>query len=71
MQNEKAFGEVLEAADHLTLDEQESLVDILRRRLVERRRLELAADIQEAMREFKGGNAQASTPEELMREIVS
>lgn len=71
MQNEKAFGEVLEAADHLTLDEQESLVDILRRRLVERRRLELVADIQEAMREFKGGNAQASTPEELMREIVS
>lgn len=71
MQSEKTFGEVLEAADHLTLDEQESLVDILRRRLIERRRLELVADIQEAMQEFESGNARAAIPEELMREIVS
>jgi hypothetical protein len=71
MPNENSFGEVLEAADHLTLDEQENLVGILKRRKVERRRLELAVDIQEALREFKSGNARAATPEELMREIVS
>ena len=65
------FGEVLEAADNLSLDEQETLVGILSRRLVEHRRLELAEDILEALREFQKGGSRPVTPDELMSEILS
>ena len=50
---------------------QEALTDIIRRRIVERRRAELAKDIQEAQQEFKAGNAHPATPDELIAEILS
>ena len=49
------FGEVLEAADHLSLDEQEELIAILRRRLNEAARQRIAAEVQEARRNLQKG----------------
>jgi len=46
------FREVLEAIDQLSLDEQETLLDIVQRRIAERGRKLLAAEIQEARQEF-------------------
>jgi len=66
-----SFGEVLDAADHLTVDEQESLLDILKKRLIARRRAELARNVQEAYEEFQAGKCRVVTPEELMAEITS
>lgn len=71
MQTMVSFGEVLEAADKLTLEEQESLIDILHRRMIERRRAELAKDIEEARKEFREGHCQPATPGEIMEEILS
>ncbi len=65
------FGEVLEAADLLTPDEQEMLIEILRRRLVQTGRQRLLADIEEAEKEFAEGRCKVVTPEELMREILA
>ena len=65
------FGEVLEAIDTLSLEDQETLEEILRRRIIERRRAELAQDVQEAQQEFQAGQCRPVTPEELMQEIVS
>ena len=64
------FGEVLEAADRLTLDEQEELIAILHRRLAQAARQRLVADVQEARREFAEGRCSPATPDELMREIL-
>lgn len=64
------FGEVLEAADHLSPDEQEELIAILHRRLVQAARRQLAAEVQEARQEFAEGRCLAATPDELMREIL-
>jgi len=64
------FGEVLEAADHLSPDEQEELIDILHRRLAQAARQRLATEIQEARQEFSQGRCLAVTPDELMREIL-
>jgi hypothetical protein len=64
------FGEVLEAADRLSQDEQEELIAILQRRLVQAARQQLAADVQEARREFAEGRCLPATPDELMREIL-
>ena len=65
------FGEVLEAIDKLSWEEQETLLDIVQHRLVERGRKQLAADIQEVRTEFAAGRCQPTTVEDLMKEILS
>jgi hypothetical protein len=64
------FAEVVEAADHLSLDEQQELIAIVHRRLAQAARLRLAGEIQEARREFAEGRCVAATADELMREIM-
>ena len=64
------FGEVLEAADQLSPDEQKELAAILNRRLAEAGRHRVAAEIQEARKEFAEGRCVPATPEEIMREIM-
>lgn len=62
-----SFAQVLEDADQLSLDEQESLLAILQRRLAEARREQLAKDIRQARLEFEQGLCQPTTPEDLIR----
>lgn len=64
------FGEVLEAADHLSHDEQQELIAILNRRLAQAIRQRVAAEIQEARQEFAEGHCLPASPDELMREIL-
>ncbi len=64
------FGEVVEGIEALSLEDQEILRDILRRRIVERRREELVQDVQQVQQEFQAGQCRPATPEELMKEIV-
>ena len=64
------FGEVLEAADHLSPEEQEELIGILHRRLIQASRQRLVAEIKEARLEFAEGRCLPTTPGELMREIM-
>lgn len=71
MGNSVPFGEILEAADELPVEDQETLIAILKNRLRERRRAELLKDIQEAEKEFQEGKCRPVTPDELMREILS
>ena len=61
------FGEVLEAADHLSHDEQEQLIAILHRRLAQAARQRLVAEVQEARQEFAEGRCSPATPGDLMR----
>jgi hypothetical protein len=65
------FGEVLDAADHLSSDEKEELIAILRRRLAEEGRKRVVADVQESKREFNTGTCRPASADELMREIAS
>jgi hypothetical protein len=71
MENTLPFGEILEAADNLPIADQESLRDILTKRIIERRRNELAQDIREARKEYKAGQCKPVTPDELMTELLS
>ncbi len=61
---------VLDAAEKLSLDEQETLVDILSHRITERRRSELAKDVWDARQEFSDGACRSATPDELMKDIL-
>ena len=65
------FEKVLDSADRLSLEEQEELVQILQKRIIEFRRDELSKEIKAADREFKRGKIQKATPDELMKEILA
>lgn len=65
------YGEILEGAEELSVEEQEALVETLRNRLRDRRRAELARDVQAAQEEFAQGRCWPTTPAELMKEILS
>ena len=69
MTHSMPFGEVLEAADLLSLEEQQTLIAILHRRLAQAGRQQLAAEVQDARQEFAAGHCLPATSDELMREI--
>ncbi|MFO0964431.1 MAG: hypothetical protein U0793_02420 [Gemmataceae bacterium] len=63
------FADVLEAADHLSADEQEELIAVLQRRLAAAARKRLVADIQEARLEHSSGRCSPASPQQIMDEI--
>lgn len=65
------FAELLDAVDELPVEEQAELVEIVRRRLIEHRRDELAQEIQEARRDLQAGRCHPETPDEILRDILS
>lgn len=69
MEQGEKFQDILEAADRLSLEDKEALIDVLQRRLVDQRREEIAREIEAARREFQSGKCQPMTPDELMKEI--
>lgn len=69
MEQVEKFQDILEAADRLSLEDKEALIDVLQRRLVDQRREEIAREIDAARREFQSGQCQSMTPDELMKEI--
>ena len=64
------FEKVLDSVARLSLEEQEELVLILQKRIIEDRRDELSKEIKAADREFKKGKCKEATPDELMKEIL-
>lgn len=66
-----SFHVVVEAADRLTSGEQETLIEILKRRLADRRRADLAADIRKGQREFERGALRPTTHDQIMKELLS
>jgi len=71
MERALAFGEVLQAVDELSLGEQETLVEVVQRRIIERRRERIAREIQQAQKEFQAGHCRPVMPDDLMTEILS
>jgi len=62
------FAEIVDAADHLSVAEQEALVDLLKRRIAERNRAALLAEVQEARAEYAAGQSGPATAREIMDE---
>jgi hypothetical protein len=70
MSPNSSFGEVLDAADHLSPEEQLELIAILHRRLAEAARQKLIAEVHESRQQFAEGRCTPATPDDLMREIM-
>lgn len=71
MGNTISFNELLEAVDHLPLDEQESLIDVIRRRIAAHRRQEIAGLVSSARKEYKTGKLLPESPDDIMQSILS
>jgi hypothetical protein len=71
MKEDTHFSQVLDNIDQLSVEEQETLLQVVRNRLIDRRRKEIIQETQEAENDFKQGKASPATPEALMKEILS
>ena len=65
------FAQVLDSADGLAIEEQESLVEVLQHRLTERRRAELVEAVKSARREFKEGRIRPAKPAQIIKRIFT
>lgn len=63
------FNEVLEMIDSFSEEQRESILEIVKLRLVEERRDRLAQSIKEAREEYRRGEVKRGTAEDLMSEI--
>lgn len=63
------FSQIVDAADCLSDEEQEVLLEILQRRIAERNRARLVREVAEARAEFAKGLARPATVKEIMDEV--
>ena len=70
-QSTSHFEEVHEVVETLPLDDQELLVDLVRQRVADKRRAEIAHNIAETRAEYKAGTVKRGTAADLMAEIDS
>ena len=71
MQDTIIYNEILEDAEKLTLEEQESLVNVLHHRLIDEKRKGLAEEIQAVRQEYQEGKATVGTVDDIVKEIFS
>ena len=64
------FQEVLDAVDTLPVQQQEDILQIMQKRMVEKKRGELAAAVREARAEYDRGEVQKGTVAELMKDLA-
>ena len=63
------FSEVVDAADNLSVDEQETLLEILRRRVAKRNRDALVREVADARSEFARGTSRETSVSDIMDEV--
>ena len=64
------FDEALDIIESFPEDQRESIVEIVKLRLIEERREQLAQTIKEAQEEYARGEVRCGTVDDLMREII-
>ncbi|QSJ16293.1 hypothetical protein JYQ62_31875 [Nostoc sp. UHCC 0702] len=65
------FDSILDAIETLSVDEQTALLGIMHRRLSDRRRAEIAANIAQGKQDYKKGNVFRGTVNEVIAELNS
>jgi len=64
------FQQVIETVEALPPDDQLLLIEIIRQRLIQPRRAELAAEIAEARDAYQRGDVRRGTVADLMKELA-
>jgi hypothetical protein len=66
-----SFDQALDGVMQLPPDQQETLINIVRHRRIEQRRDELAQDAQKSIEEFRAGQYQPMTIEQVLTDLRS
>jgi len=61
----------LDEFSRLSLEDQEMLLGILKKRNIEQKRMRIVREVKEAQREYKKGLTKRGTVEDLMRDLES
>ncbi len=64
-----SFQDLIEAVESMPLDDQSMLVELINKRIIEKRRAELVAEVQEARVAFKRGEVKRGKFEDLMKDL--
>ena len=65
------FQEIIEEIESLSYDDQEILVDIINKRLLQYRRAKLLKDIAESLDAYERGEVSRGTVDDFMRDLDS
>jgi len=65
-----SFQQAIEMVESLPPDQQEDLVDIIQRRIIEKKRDSLAKNVREARAEYKKGKVKKGTVKDLLKDIA-
>ncbi len=63
------FNDILETIDLLSREQQETLIDIIQKRLLAQRREMLLSNIEQAKQEFSLGNVRSGNVDDLLKEL--
>ena len=63
------LDKILEEAEHLEFDDREYLLNILSKRQIELRRIEISKRVKEALKAYKEGNIKSGKLEELWKDL--
>ena len=64
-----SFQELIESVEALPLDDQEILMDIINRRIIEEKREELVADMEESLPAYRKGEVRAGTVDDILKDL--
>ena len=65
------FEQALEMIEQLPAEDQENLIEIVQRRLIEQRRAEVARNASATLQAFREGRARYGTVDDLRRDLLS
>lgn len=68
-QHKVTFQDALDVIESLPISQQESLIDIVQRRLIEQRRDLIAKNIRKAKEEYRRGDVKKGSIDDLMRDL--
>lgn len=64
-----SFQDLIDAVESLPLDDQSMLVELINKRIIEKRRAELVSEVEEAREAFRKGEVKRGTVEDLMKDL--
>ena len=64
-----SFQELIESVEALPLDDQQILMDIINRHIIEQRREELFSDMEESLEAYRKGEIRVGTVDDLLRDL--
>ena len=67
----QSLDNFLDEFSRLSLEDQEMLLDLLKKRNIEQKRMRIVREVKEAQREYKKGLTKRGTVEDLMKDLES